>query len=229
MWMLITSAVENSSCLSTARTPCGSARAWVRFGDHAITVIPNAWARVATGTPRRPSPTIPSVEPDRPGPIVCCQPPARTAASSWAKLRVSAIIMPIVNSGIALPEPPAPQTSDSLARRGVEIDRGVGHPGRDQQPQGRQLGEHVCGERRALTHRHDDLALREPSHERRLVGDVVGDHLDGVRRLHSGPVGARERHRLVVVQHRHGRHLRLLAVTKFARPPARRWLRTRGR
>ena len=110
MWMVITSAVENSSRLPTARTPWGSARAWVRFGDHAITSIPNAWARVATGTPRRPSPTTPSVDPDRPGPIVCCQPPARTAASSWAKLRVSAIIIPIVSSGIALPEPPVPHT-----------------------------------------------------------------------------------------------------------------------
>ncbi len=110
MWMLITSAVANSSRLSTARTPWGSARAGVRFGDHAITSMPKAWARVATGIPRRPSPTIPSVVPDRPGPIVCCQPPARTAASSRAKLRVSAIIMPIVSSGIALPEPPVPHT-----------------------------------------------------------------------------------------------------------------------
>ena len=42
--------------------------------------------------------------------MVCCQPPLRTAASSWAKLRVSAMMMPMVSSGIALPEPPVPHT-----------------------------------------------------------------------------------------------------------------------
>ena len=73
--------------------------------------MPNAWASFATGTPRRPSPTTPRVLPCSPGPIRCCQPPARTAASSRAKLRVSAMIIPIVSSGIALPEPVVPQTA----------------------------------------------------------------------------------------------------------------------
>ncbi len=89
----------------------------------------------ATGMPSRPSPTTPSVMPDSPGPIVCCQPPARTAASSWAKLRVSAMIIPRVSSGTALPVPAVPHTVMPRVGGGRQVDRRVLHAGGDEQPQ----------------------------------------------------------------------------------------------
>ena len=103
MWIVTTSDCAKSSSLLTARAPCSRARSAVRFGLQAMTSMPNAWASRATGAPRRPRPSTPRVRPASPTPTVCCQPPARTAASSAAKFRNSAMIIPIVSSGIAFP------------------------------------------------------------------------------------------------------------------------------
>ncbi len=207
MWMVITSAVENSSRLSTARTPCGSARAWVRFGDQAITVMPNAWASAATGTPRRPSPTTPSVAPDSPGPIVCCQPPARTAASSWAKLRVSAIIIPIVSSGIALPgtaraahgDPPAAAASRSIEALAIPVVT------RSRSAGSAASTSAVNGVRSRIATTMSLRASRSTNAGTSAMWSVITSTVCAA--CTSDQSALVERHRLVIVQHRHRRHL----------------------
>jgi len=118
---VITSESRNSSALPTARTPCGSARSGVRFGDQR--------SRTCRGpVPRRPSPTMPGVLPDSPGPMVCCHPPERPAASSRAKSRVSAMIIPIVSSGHGVPSASGAAHRDVLRVGGVDVEQRVGHP-----------------------------------------------------------------------------------------------------
>ena len=155
---MTTSERVSRSSSATGSTP--SSRAWPgsRFALQPSTCIPNARPYPATMLPSRPRPSTPRVRPDSSGPIVVCQPPARTAASSCATRRVTASTSAQVSSAGAACRLRVPQTSTPRSRAASRSIAAFTIPVVTQQPQVRQPVEQGPVERGALPHRDHDVA-----------------------------------------------------------------------
>src|SRR4029077_3177315 len=83
--------------------------------------------------------------------------------------------------------------------------------GGDDQAQVWQAIEERAGKRRALAHEHHGLEGVQPLRKARHVGEVVREGLHLTLGFEDLPIRHFERDLLIVVEHRHAKHRRLLS------------------
>jgi hypothetical protein len=133
-------------------------------------------------------------------PSVCCQPPDRTELLSVTICRAEARISAQVSSIVGVRPIPRVNHCDPMISRSGNIDRGVSWSRRGNELEIGKALDDVARQRGTLAHDTYDIKGQQSLNQRVGIGEMVLKYRDVHSIAKHRPIGAFQRHVLVVVE-----------------------------